>query len=121
MLDKVKARLDGKRDEIVVLTLDLVRIPTVNPPGDAYRACAELIGGRLRRRGFTVVYIRAEGTPGDSERLPRVNVLARHDGAGPGLCMHFNGHIDVVPAGHGWTVDPWAGAEGLFSGRGSIT
>ena len=58
----------GKRDEIVALTQELVRIPTVNPPGDSYVPCAELVGERLRRRGFAVDYLRAEGTPGDSDR-----------------------------------------------------
>ena len=64
MLDQVTGRLDGKRDEIVALTRALVRIPTVNPPGDAYLPCAELVGERLRRHGFNVGYIRAEGSPG---------------------------------------------------------
>ena len=113
--------LEGKRDEIVTLTQELVRIPTVNPPGDAYRACAELVGERLRRRGFAVSYIRAEGTPGDSDRLPRINVVARYESGAPGPCVHFNGHIDVVPAGQGWTVDPWAGEvrDGRVYGRGT--
>ena len=35
--------------------------------------------------------------------------------------MHFNGHIDVVPAGQGWTFDPWAGEvrDGRVYGRGT--
>jgi succinyl-diaminopimelate desuccinylase len=35
--------------------------------------------------------------------------------------VHFNGHIDVVEAGHGWTVDPFAGVvrDGRLYGRGS--
>ena len=116
MIDQVTRRLDGKRDEIVALTRELVRIPTINPPGDAYAPCAELVGERLRRRGFAVAYLRAEGTPGDSDRLPRVNVIARRESARPGPCVHFNGHIDVVPAGQGWTFDPWAGE--VRDGRG---
>jgi ABC-type amino acid transport substrate-binding protein len=32
------ARIEAKQDEVVALTQDLVRIPTVNPPGDAYEA-----------------------------------------------------------------------------------
>ena len=114
-------RLDGKREEIVALTQELVRVPTVNPPGDAYGPCAELVGERLRRRGFEVRYLRAEGTPGDSDRLPRLNVVARREGARPGPCVHFNGHIDVVPAGQGWTVDPWCGEvrDGKVFGRGA--
>ena len=121
MIDQVTRRLDGKRDEIVALTRELVRIPTVNPPGDAYGPCAELVGERLRRRGFAVAYVRAEGTPGDSDRLPRVNVIARRESGRPGPCVHFNGHIDVVPAGQGWTFDPWAGEvhDGRVYGRGT--
>ena len=117
----VLERLEGKRDEIVALTQELVRVPTVNPPGDAYGACAELVGERLRRRGFDVAYLRAEGTPGDSARHPRVNVVARRESGRPGPCVHFNGHIDVVPAGQGWTVDPWRGEvrDGRVYGRGT--
>jgi succinyl-diaminopimelate desuccinylase len=121
MIDQVAERLDGKRDEIVALTQDLVRIPTINPPGDAYTPCAELVGERLRRRGFQVAYLRAEGTPGDSDRLPRVNVIARRESGRAGPCVHFNGHIDVVPAGQGWTFDPWRGEvrDGRVYGRGT--
>ncbi|HEX6014647.1 MAG TPA: acetylornithine deacetylase/succinyl-diaminopimelate desuccinylase family protein [Geminicoccaceae bacterium] len=115
------ARLEGKRDEMVALTQALVRVPTVNPPGDAYGACAELVGERLRRRGFDVLYVRGEGAPGDSERHLRVNVVARRESGRPGRCLHFNGHLDVVPAGQGWTVDPWRGEvrDGRLHGRGA--
>lgn len=61
MIEELAARLDDKREELVALTRDLVRVPTVNPPGEAYGACAELIGKRLRRRGFAVEYVRAHG------------------------------------------------------------
>lgn len=65
-------------------------------------------------------YVRAAGTPGDSERYPRTNVIARREGAAPGPCVHFNGHIDVVQAGGGWTVDPFAAVvkDGRVYGRG---
>ena len=121
MIDQLMARLDGKRDAMVALTQELVRIPTINPPGDAYTPCAEWIGERLRRRGFQIAYLRAEGTPGDSDRLPRLNVIARHESGRPGPCVHFNGHIDVVPAGQGWSLDPWAGEvrDGRVYGRGA--
>ena len=121
MTEAILQRLSDKADEIVALTRALVRVPTVNPPGEVYGACAELVGERLRRRGFDVTYLRAEGTPGDSARRPRINVLARHEGARPGPCVHFNGHIDVVPAGLGWTFDPWGGEirDGRIYGRGT--
>lgn len=100
--------IDERRDELVELARALIRFPTVNPPGEAYRPCAEFIGERLRARGFAVEYVRAEGTPGDSERYPRVNVIARRAGAAPGPCVHFNSHIDVVQIGGGWSLDPFA-------------
>lgn len=114
-------RIDQRRDDLVALTQDLIRIPTVNPPGDAYTDCAELIGRRLAARGFTVEYVRAEGAAGDSDRYPRTNVVARIEAPRPGACVHFNGHIDVVPAGQGWTVDPFGGVvkDGRVYGRGA--
>ncbi|BAI76529.1 succinyl-diaminopimelate desuccinylase (plasmid) [Azospirillum sp. B510] len=114
-------RIEAKRDDLVALTQALIRIPTVNPPGDAYTDCALLIGRRLAARGFTVEYVRAEGAAGDSDRYPRTNIVARIEGPRPGPCVHFNGHIDVVPAGQGWTVDPFAGVvkDGRVYGRGA--
>jgi succinyl-diaminopimelate desuccinylase len=119
-IDRVLAEVDRARDELVQLTVDLVRIPTVNPPGDAYEACARFLGADLERRGFHVEYIAAEGRPEHTARHPRVNVVgARRGGAGP--VVHLNGHIDVVPAGEGWTVDPFAGVVrgGKVFGRGA--
>jgi succinyl-diaminopimelate desuccinylase len=114
-------RIDDRVDDIVELTRDLVRFPTVNPPGDVYQPCAEFIGDRLRKRGFDVQYVRAEGAPGDSDAYPRINVIARHEGSAPGPCVHFNGHIDVVEVGSGWTVPPFEGLikDGKVYGRGT--
>jgi succinyl-diaminopimelate desuccinylase len=119
--DHVLDRIAGKRDELVALTRDLIRIPTVNPPGDAYVPCVELLGERLRGRGFAIAHLRATGTSGDSDRHPRLNLVARRDLGGHGRCLHFNGHIDVVTAGQGWTVDPFAGIvrDGRVYGRGA--
>jgi succinyl-diaminopimelate desuccinylase len=119
--DKLLSAIDGRTDEIVALTQELIRFPTVNPPGEAYRPCADYLGNRLKMRGFTVEYVRAEGSPGDTDTHPRINVIARHEGASPGPCVHFNGHLDVVQAGGGWTVDPFGGEvkDGKVYGRGA--
>lgn len=121
MHDSLFRRIDAKQDELVDLTCDLIRFPTVNPPGEAYTPCAEYLGERLRKRGFEVSYHRAEGVVGDSNRYPRTNVLARFNGRAPGPCIHFNGHIDVVAAGLGWSVDPFQPVvrDGKVYGRGA--
>jgi succinyl-diaminopimelate desuccinylase len=113
--------IDARRDEMVELARTLIRFPTVNPPGEAYQPCAEFIGRRLSERGFEVQYVRAAGTPGDSEKFPRINLIARRDGNRPGSCVHFNSHIDVVQTGAGWTLDPFAGVlrDGKLYGRGA--
>ncbi len=120
-IDRLLGRIEAKRAELVELTRALIRFPTVNPPGEAYAACAEAIGTRLARRGFAVEYLRAEGAPGDSARHPRINVVARLEGQRPGPTIHFNGHIDVVEAGRGWSVDPFAAfvKDGRIYGRGA--
>ncbi|MGA8514125.1 MAG: acetylornithine deacetylase/succinyl-diaminopimelate desuccinylase family protein [Burkholderiaceae bacterium] len=123
--DRLLQRIEAKRAEVTALTQGLVRIPTINPPGDAYEACARFLGERLAKRGFTVEYVRASGGPGDSDKYPRTNVVARYEGATGGAaqgdCVHFNSHIDVVEAGSGWTFDPFAAtvSDGKIYGRGS--
>jgi succinyl-diaminopimelate desuccinylase len=121
MDERLSRTIEDRTDELAALTADLIRFPTINPPGDAYRPCAEYIGERLKKRSFGIEFIRAEGTPGDSDRYPRVNVVARFDGRTRGSTVHFNSHIDVVEAGDGWTVDPFAGVikDGRVYGRGA--
>ncbi len=113
--------VDDRVDDLVALTVELIRFPTINPPGDAYTPCAEYLGERLRRRGFGVVFVRGEGAPGDTDRYPRTNVIARFDGRGPGPTVHFNSHIDVVEPGEDWTMDPFKGVvrDGRVYGRGA--
>ncbi|HMH28910.1 MAG TPA: acetylornithine deacetylase/succinyl-diaminopimelate desuccinylase family protein, partial [Steroidobacteraceae bacterium] len=113
--------IEARREELVELARALIRFPTINPPGEAYQPCAEFIGRRLSARGFAVEYVRAAGTPGDSERYPRINVIARREGNVAGPCVHFNSHIDVVQTGTGWTLDPFAAQirDGKIYGRGA--
>ncbi|MBV0912345.1 acetylornithine deacetylase/succinyl-diaminopimelate desuccinylase family protein [Anianabacter salinae] len=115
------AEIDARRDDLVRLTQDLIRFPTLNPPGKGYREICEFLGERLARSGFAIEYVRAAGSPGDSDRYPRWNVVARREGSAPGECVHFNSHTDVVEVGHGWTVDPFGGEakDGRVYGRGA--
>jgi succinyl-diaminopimelate desuccinylase len=119
--DRLAAEIDARRDDLVALTQALVRIPTVNPPGRDYRTICDFLDARLAASGFACTLIRATGAPGDSDRWPRWNILARREGSRPGETVHFNSHIDVVEAGHGWTMDPFGGEvrDGRVYGRGT--
>ena len=107
--NRLKDELTARRDDLIALTQALIRIPTLNPPGANYREICEFLGQRLEKRGFDIQMIRATGAPGDSDRYPRWNVMARREGRHTGPCVHFNSHTDVVEVGQGWTVDPFGG------------
>jgi len=121
MNERLAKAIEDRADELVGLTAELIRFPTINPPGEAYAPCAEFLAKRLTRRGFETQLIRGEGSPGDTDRYPRLNVVAHREGRGRGATVHFNSHIDVVEAGEGWTVDPFAGIvkDGRVFGRGA--
>ncbi len=94
------------------LAQELIRLPTVNPPGDE-RAVAELLAARLQRAGVDVETV-AFGPR-------RANLLARI-GTGRRQPLCLSGHLDTVAIGdEPWSFDPF-GAEidaGLLYGRGS--
>jgi succinyl-diaminopimelate desuccinylase len=119
--EAVLAAVDALADEMVDFAAALVRIPSVNPPGEAYADAARAIGDRLARSGFEVSLLPAEGRPEHSARYPRPNVVGVLAGHAPGPCLHLNGHFDVVPPGEGWSVDPFGGVvrDGRLYGRGA--
>ncbi|MBR9763261.1 MAG: acetylornithine deacetylase/succinyl-diaminopimelate desuccinylase family protein [Rhodobacteraceae bacterium] len=115
------AALAERRDDLIALTQDLIRIPTLNPPGENYLEICEYLDRRLKASGFETQLVRAVGAIGDSDKYPRWNIVARREGKYPGECVHFNSHIDVVDVGKGWTTDPFGGElkDGKVYGRGA--
>lgn len=108
LIDQVLAALD--QQELVELTQELVRIPSVTFHEE--QVC-RFMERWLIDRGIAVE--RQEVTPG------RFNVIATLPGAEPGPTLLFNGHLDTVPPGDGWSVDPYAAVirSGKIYGRGS--
>ncbi len=106
-MNRLRDAIDDRRDQLVALTQDLIRIPTLNPPGRHYLDICEYLQARLSRQGWRCEMVRAAGSPGDSEAYPRWNIVARRQGARRGDCVHFNSHHDVVEVGNGWTRDPF--------------
>ena len=98
--------------EAVELLSQLIRIDTVNPPGNEGPA-QELIAGILGDAGFECEVLEAE--PG------RPNLIARLPGEGEGPVLGFLSHVDTVPANpEEWTFSPWSGdvRDGFVLGRG---
>ena len=90
----------------------LVAFDTQNPPGAREAECAGWIASELRALGFEVEI--------DAFDSGRANVVASLD-RGPGPCFAFNTHMDVVPAGEGWTGNAFRLREddGRLYGRGA--
>lgn len=120
-IDRVLREVDAAADEAAAFTSELIRVPTVNPPGEAYEPCARLIGDRLASFGFEIEYFEAAGRPEHTRTHPRINVVGTRRGRAVRPLVHLNGHFDVVPAGAGWTVDPFRGEirNGRIYGRGA--
>jgi len=119
--ERVLAQVDELAEEIVDFLAHVIRIPTVNPPGENYAECAAFVGERLMGFGYEVTYLTAVEDPAHSRSAPRVNVVGRFARCGPGRTVHVSAHMDVIPAGEGWTVEPFSGLirEGRIFGRGA--
>ncbi len=115
----------GEADMLAFLQ-SLVRIATVNPPGERYEECAGLLADRLRALGLQTQVVRVPDedvarTLPDSADHPRFNVIGRWD-AGAAKTLHFNAHYDVVPVSGAWKHgDPFNPVieDGWIYGRGS--
>ena len=119
--DRVLEAVDAAAPEIVGFTSDLIRVPTVNPPGEHYADCARIIGERLEACEFEVDVLAAKGRAEHTRTHPRFNVVGFRRGRSERPAVHLNGHYDVVPAGDGWTIDPFTGTvrDGRIYGRGA--
>jgi acetylornithine deacetylase/succinyl-diaminopimelate desuccinylase-like protein len=98
--------------EAVELLSQLIRIDTVNPPGNEGPA-QDVIADLLTGAGFECELLEAE--PGRPNLIARL----RGDADGPVLC--FLSHVDTVPANPDeWSFDPWSGEvrDGFVLGRG---
>lgn len=49
-MTSLHAEIDARRDALIALTQDLIRIPTLNPPGRHYRDICDYIEARLAPR-----------------------------------------------------------------------
>jgi acetylornithine deacetylase/succinyl-diaminopimelate desuccinylase-like protein len=99
---------------VTELLQELIRLDTVNPPGNETQA-AELLRGYLAESGVeSELYARAR---------ERANLVARLPGSGGGRSLLLLSHTDTVVADAAdWQVDPWSGEllNGEVWGRGAL-
>jgi acetylornithine deacetylase len=105
---RILARIDA--EQVADLTAKLIGAASENP-GGSEDAAVEVLNSALRAAGARTA--RQNVHPG------RPNLVARM-GQGTGGVL-FLGHSDVVPAGVGWTADPFTARrrDGLIIGRGA--
>ena len=102
------------RDEAVGLLQELLRLNTVNPPGNETIA-AELLRDYLGDSGVSSELYALEPE--------RASLVARIPGRGDGPSLLLLSHTDTVVADPDeWSVDPWSGElrEGCVWGRGAL-
>jgi acetylornithine deacetylase/succinyl-diaminopimelate desuccinylase-like protein len=110
-----RALSEPELSELVELLRSLIRIKSVNPPGDEI-AAARYLEQVLAAEGIASTVV--EPFPGRGSIIARV----RGDGTG-GDPLLLLSHLDVVPAEPaGWSHDPFGGdlADGYVWGRGAI-
>ena len=120
----VFARIERASDRLAELLVELIRIDTSVPPGNNYPAFVDHVEPLLQAAGMTCERVIVPEERWRKIDLPlegaRVNLSARLGSGKPPLTIYA--HMDVVPAGDGWTVDPFAGIfeDGMVTGRGAI-
>ena len=109
--DSAASRIDEA--ELLALTCDLVAAAGENP-GGTEEATVRVLERACRERGFEVRLTEVE-----HGRANLVATLGDPAAQGPGVL--FLGHSDVVPAGPGWSRDPFVAEieDGRLYGRGS--
>jgi succinyl-diaminopimelate desuccinylase len=122
------AYIDRHRGQLLGFLRDLIRIPTVNPPGQHYDEItalltAKLEGLGLETRRFTVPkQLQRKVLPPEQAGFSRYNVVGKWP-VGRGVpTLHFNAHYDVVPVSGKWRHGgPFSGSVhgGWIYGRGT--
>jgi acetylornithine deacetylase/succinyl-diaminopimelate desuccinylase-like protein len=102
------------RDEAASLLQDLIRLDTVNPPGNE-TSVAEHLRAFLEDSGVSCELY---------AKIPeRANLVARIPGTGLGPSLLLLSHTDTVLADPSeWQLDPWSGElrDGQVWGRGAL-
>ena len=111
--EELRSLVENRKEELIQLCCEMIRIPSVNPPGEMDEMISYLCA-YLEKHG--IQYEIKKG----KETAP--NIIARM-GQKDGRVLLLNGHCDVVPVGNleKWDFDPFCGEVrgGKILGRGT--
>jgi acetylornithine deacetylase len=113
MTTELRDSIVERQAELVALLQRLIRARSENPPGDEAEA-ASIVAQSLEALGAEVQTF---------EPAPRrISVVGVLDSRLPGPSVLCTAHLDTVPAGDGWTAEPFGGtvADGRIYGRGAV-
>lgn len=118
----IREWLRHRQEEMAALTERLVALPTENPPGNNYRACADLLEHAVQAAGLACErfeYRNVERAPRHSSNRSDEHASCLFASYGSGKpTLYFHGHYDVVPAQSQAQFEPRRQGNFLF-GRGS--
>ncbi len=111
-LNKLFKLVEESREFAKDLLVNMISLPTVNPPGENYLEFCGLFKEVLNNIGLKTEIKRVpdefvkKHLSKESWNYPRYIVVAKLGEGRP--ILHFNGHYDVVPPGTGWKkTDPF--------------
>ncbi len=123
--EELEKLVESKEKELIDYLKEMVRIPTFVPPGENYEKIVDWLIPVFEDFGFECERIEMpedvyeERQKSSELRGKRVNLLATKDfGAEESVDIYT--HLDVVPAGEGWSTPPFEPVikDGRIYGRG---
>jgi len=106
---------ENSREQLIAITQQLVRIPSVTPPSDTRKIAKAVSELLIKRDNVNVSFHHKEPI------IENLVAVARADK--PGKRLILNGHLDTYPTGDSdtWQDDPFSGVlkDGRIYGRGS--
>jgi succinyl-diaminopimelate desuccinylase len=115
--ERLLAWLEPRVNEMAALLSELVSVPSENPPGRNYQACATVLERKLRDADLTCEkHLFHALSPADASSQSATSLIVSF-GSGKHV-LYFHGHYDVVPAQSQEQFQP-ARKDHFIFGRGS--
>lgn len=122
-VEEVFRKVDEKEDRIINILRKLISINTTVPPGNNYDQMVYYLENEFKKLNFFCERVLVPEE--EWSQIPyllegdRINLVAKKEEGKKPVAIYA--HMDVVPIGEGWDVDPFAGTvkEGKIYGRGA--